>query len=53
VHYTISRMEPNILLFRRPIGTDGSTGQVSQEMKYKLLAENSSERKKIPCKFNK
>lgn len=27
-----NRPEPNILLFRRPLGTDGKTGLVNEEM---------------------
>ncbi|CAM9473323.1 unnamed protein product [Heterosigma akashiwo] len=28
VHYAIHRPEPHIILFKRPLGTDGVTGQI-------------------------
>mmetsp|Transcript_46585 Transcript_46585/g.85358 ORF Transcript_46585/g.85358 Transcript_46585/m.85358 type:complete len:93 (+) Transcript_46585:78-356(+) len=31
VHYMIHRPEPNILLFRRALGTDPQTGQLPQQ----------------------
>jgi len=31
-HYAIHRPEPHILLFRRPLGTDPTTGKVNPEM---------------------
>lgn len=32
VHYAVHRPEPHILLFRRPLGTDPTTGQVNPEL---------------------
>ena len=31
-HYATHKPEPNILLFRRPLGTDGQTGKVDPEL---------------------
>lgn len=30
--FNLSRPEPNILLFRRPLGTNGQTGKVDPEL---------------------
>ena len=30
--FSFFRPDPNILLFRRPLGTDGTTGQVNPEL---------------------
>lgn len=35
-HYTIHKPEPHILLFRRVLGTDPSTGEASKEMLKKI-----------------
>jgi len=32
VHYATHRPEPHILLFRRPLGTDPTTGEVNPEL---------------------
>ncbi|ETW02174.1 cyclin-dependent kinase regulatory subunit 1 [Aphanomyces invadans] len=32
VHYAIHKPEPHILLFRRPLGTDPTTGRVNSSM---------------------
>ena len=32
VHYATHRPEPHILLFRRPLGTDPVTGEISEEL---------------------
>ncbi|KAK1943353.1 Cyclin-dependent kinases regulatory subunit 1 [Phytophthora citrophthora] len=32
VHYAIHKPEPHILLFRRPLGTDPTTGRVNPDM---------------------
>ena len=34
-HYAIHRPEPHILLFRRPLGTDPTTGKIDPEMERK------------------
>ena len=52
VNFTTYKLEPNILLFRRCLGTDGLTGIVKQDLKNNLLAQISSNRKKLPSKFN-
>jgi len=31
-HYAIHKPEPHILLFRRPVGTDPTTGEVDPEL---------------------
>ncbi|CBK20688.2 uncharacterized protein [Blastocystis hominis] len=31
-HYATHKPDPNILLFRRPLGTDGTTGLVNPEL---------------------
>jgi cyclin-dependent kinase regulatory subunit CKS1 len=39
VHYATHRPEPHILLFRRPIGTDPTTGEVNEELAKKAREE--------------
>jgi cyclin-dependent kinase regulatory subunit CKS1 len=39
VNYTAYKLEPHVMLFRRPIGTDGTTGLVSEELRLRALAE--------------
>ena len=36
VHYTIHKPEPHILLFRRPIGTNGDTGFIDSDIERKV-----------------
>ena len=38
-HYAIHRPEPHILLFRRPLGTDPTTGRVDPTLKAEALEE--------------
>ncbi|KAG5184191.1 cyclin-dependent kinase regulatory subunit-domain-containing protein [Tribonema minus] len=33
VHYAIHRPEPHVLLFKRPLGCDGNTGIVNEQMR--------------------
>jgi cyclin-dependent kinase regulatory subunit CKS1 len=35
-HYTIHKPEPHILLFRRPLGTNPTTGEISDEIRKKV-----------------
>jgi cyclin-dependent kinase regulatory subunit CKS1 len=43
IHFTIHKPEPHILLFRRPIGVNPKTGEITESIKEKI---DSYEKKK-------
>ncbi|TDH74059.1 hypothetical protein CCR75_005923 [Bremia lactucae] len=43
VHYAIHKPEPHILLFRRPLGTDPTTGRVNLEMEKQAKEKYANE----------
>ena len=52
-NYTCYKLEPHIMLFRRPIGTIGATGLVDQNFRIQTLETNAAKRKELPNKFKK
>lgn len=52
-NYTCYKIEPHIMLFRRPIGTDGRTGVVNPQLRDEIITRNASACTKLPSKFAK
>lgn len=45
--YLLIRAEPHILLFKRPLGTDPKTGQISPELLEQMEIEANEQRMRV------